>query len=203
LLPLLEGDLEKLVDHFPPQDYYLWSVEEIKGVSSYSLVLIVRKFTFTWELCKDIKDNLVSSSPTIQVNELRFHLCLDDAQKLLESSTTNLPQLVSLSRDLGLPGKRILEKFVQSTTRSDRRYQAILGQSLFSKAAIFNVQFRGIQACILSSAIDGFRFDRIRDLEACIQSLPPKFEDLADEDRVGDYGPNYAAYYATEDLDDR
>ena len=104
---------------------------------------------------------------------LRFHLCRDDACQLIRGSHP-------LFAALGPQEQSMIRLFVQNTNH------ALVGQSLLSNDSIFTIQHLGIKAAFITTLFPKIEIRRIQDLGRFIVSTPDNFDDLEDEEHVGD-----------------
>lgn len=181
LLPLFEGDLEKLIDKFSP-DLHKWAIGRSNGVAATSLTLQVshKAELFKVNLCKDMKD--VAASEDFSVEYLRFHLCFEDARELCDPSK----KAHVLYQCMPAKYQIMLQEFVTGAIPSRRRTHGLLGQSFLSDPLITTAQQRGIQVGLVTQLHRSLDLFSIQDFEKFIVSTPDNFDDLEDDDHIGD-----------------
>jgi hypothetical protein len=189
LLPILVGQLDRLLDVFPVKTHR-WRASTSNGVNGRGITLNVRHFAIDFQttLCHDMQNPETPCSLNLPM--LRFHLCLDDAAQLVPSH----PLFAALSTE----GQSSISSFVQSSTSSNRRIHALVGQSLLSNDSIFTIQHRGIKAAFITTLFPTIDIRQIQDLDSFIVSTPDHFDDLEDEEHVGDEAVTLYRDYDTE-----
>lgn len=173
LLPIAENSLHSLFQQFP-SDQFIATIGGSIGVGGGSLVLLFyskNRRGFEVKLCQDI----VGHSKALTVKNLRFSLCSEDSQRILD--TTDL-------RDRF--GSAEIKKLRSSLDRTiARRSHALLGQSVLKELS-----------CIKSSTVEFYvraelytpitwtevEADTRRLLAQLI--LPDAFEEWEDDDNL-------------------
>lgn len=168
LLPLKDGDLQQLLQIFPKEKHQ-WKVGTSKGVSGNSLTLVITPSIGKIELrlCSDFLKN------TCSVSFLRFHLCTEDAEKILSDEEFKFVQRTP---------KDAL--FLKNSAKIERRTHALLGQSVLSD--IFSaIQHKDILV-IVNPAEFQLDWNSLYSLSNYTNrdesELPSGFQDLEDED---------------------
>ena len=172
------GQLDQLLDVFPVETH-VWTASTSNGVNGRGITLKVRNYAGLLQatLCKDIQNPEHPCSLSLPM--LRFHLCRDDACQLIRGSHP-------LFAALGPQEQSMIRLFVQNTNSSNRRIHALVGQTLLSNDSIFTIQHLGIKAAFITTLFPKIEIRRIQDLGRFIVSTPDNFDDLEDEEHVGD-----------------
>ncbi len=181
LLPLAEGDLDKLAKLFP-NEKFLWTIRMSPTVHSCALTLVIKAAGgHPFPVILD-EDNFKAN---FGIPHLRFHLCSEDQKILLSDLVLNTNNELFLDED----AKDILRQ-VPPEANLKRRKHALLGQHILSS-------FASIQQQNTFMMIDGefpskdYKFwDQLEKIDAFVVKidpnlLPTNFDDLEDEDHDG------------------
>jgi hypothetical protein len=180
MLPILEGDLLKLINMFPYETHG-WLVGKSTGVTTTSLTLQIynRAQKIKVCLCNDMKANLTSG--TVKFEYLRFHLCLQDAKDICDETKPChkvyewlLEEYIYLVREA-----------INAAIPCRWRTHALLGQSILSKSKLTTVQQRIFQVCYVTAFFPQLDLLKVQEFSDYVVSTPNNFDDLEDDDNIG------------------
>jgi len=204
LLPLQKGQVTEFLTRFPT-DTFVWSINASRGTGSlHASTLHIKGKAGGNTIPIRLMADLLPKAPTFYVGYLRFHLCYEDAQELLDLAPQSTPLREPYQKNLReLIGRVNALRDHDSACVTERRTHALLGQSVIGQDNFAAIQHRGIFTLVDAATFSWDRYlDQLADIEAVRSRIDTReYNDLEDDDHDGD-DEDIPPFVGLEDLID-